>query len=313
MITAMTPKILRIATRKSPLALWQAQHIAKLIKGHWPKITIELLPMVTSGDKFLKDKLLALGGKGLFVKELEEALLDKRADLAVHSMKDIPASFPEGLGLAAICQRDSPFDALVSKDHKNLKDLPAGSIIGTTSLRRQAQLLALRPDLKIKALRGNINTRLAKLAADEYDAIILAASGLERLAMQTSISEILAEELMLPACGQGALGIECRMDDLATQELLAPLNHSLSALCVNAERYVNALLGGNCHAPLAVFCKAIDDKNLLLSARVLKADGSALIEDSRQGPQIEAHAIAEACAQALLSKGADKLLAQNND
>ncbi len=209
----MAIETLRIATRKSPLALWQANHIADLLKQHWPLIKIELVPMVTSGDKFLKDKLLITGGKGLFVKELEEALLTGQADIAVHSIKDVPATFPEGLALAAICKRHNPLDAFIAKRHKTLQDLPAGSVIGTSSLRRQSQLLALRPDLEIKVLRGNINTRLDKLEAGEYDAIILAVAGLERMGMQASITEILSDELMLPACGQGALGIECRTED----------------------------------------------------------------------------------------------------
>ena len=306
----MTIKILRIATRKSPLALWQANYIGQTIQRHWPAINIELVPMITSGDKFLKDKLLAVGGKGLFVKELEEALLDKRADIAVHSIKDVPATFPPGLILTTICERHNPFDALITKQPSSLKKLAKGSIVGTASLRRQSQLLAIRPDLEIKPLRGNINTRLAKLEAGEYDAIILAAAGLERLAMQDSISEILSDELMLPACGQGALGLECRSDDQEIQKILAPLNDPLSALCVSSERHVNALLGGNCHVPLAVFCTPHADEQLLLRAKVLTVDGKTVIMDSRQGHQSQALALADACAKALLAKGANELLAQ---
>ncbi|KTC95096.1 hydroxymethylbilane synthase [Legionella feeleii] len=304
----MAIETLRIATRKSPLALWQANHIASLLKQYWPLLEIELVPMVTSGDKFLKDKLLVTGGKGLFVKELEEALLAGEADIAVHSMKDVPATFPEGLALATICKRHNPLDAFIAKRHKRLQELPAGSVIGTSSLRRQSQLLALRSDLEIKVLRGNINTRLNKLEEGEYDAIILAVAGLERMEMQTSITEILSDELMLPACGQGALGIECRAEDSDIKKLLTPLNDPLSALCVYSERHVNALLGGNCHVPLAVFCTVQSNQQLLLRAKVLTIDGQTVIQDRQSGPQSQAIAIADTCAKALLAKGAGKLL-----
>lgn len=304
----MTMKTLGIATRKSPLALWQANHVAQAIKAIWPSVQIELVPLLTSGDKFLKDRLLLAGGKGLFVKELEEALLANRADIAVHSMKDVPANFPEGLMLSAICERHNPYDAFIANQYKTLKDLPAGSVIGTSSLRRQSQLLALRPDLKIKPLRGNIHTRLDKLHAGEFDAILLAVSGLERLGLQDSIGEILREDQMLPACGQGALGIECRSDDRDIQTLLAALNDPLSALCVHSERQVNALLGGHCHTPLAVFASLEAEKRLLLRARVLSADGQIVIEDKQEGPLGEAIALADACAKALLAKGAASLL-----
>lgn len=307
----MVIQVLRIATRKSPLALWQANHIGEKINQYWPSLKIELVPMSTSGDKFLRDKLQAIGGKGLFVKELEEALLDNRADIAVHSMKDVPATFPEGLALTTICDRHSPLDAFIATNHHKLSELPQKSVVGTASLRRQAQLLALRPDLEIKPLRGNINTRLDKLHAGEYDAIILAVAGLERMELQNSISEILNDDLMLPACGQGALGIECRQDDRAIQELLAPLNHPLTALCVSAERRVNALLGGNCHAPIAVYCKAEGKDLLELRAKVLSTDGKKLITDSQAGPQSQAQDLAEACAKALYAKGAAELLDQS--
>ncbi|WED42504.1 hydroxymethylbilane synthase [Legionella cardiaca] len=305
-------ELLRIATRQSPLALWQANFIAKQLNEFYPAMRIELVPMLTSGDKFQKDKLLAVGGKGLFVKELEEALLDKRADIAVHSMKDVPAVFPEGLCLPVIGKRHIPFDALITKDHTKLHDLPIGAVIGTTSLRRQSQLLASRSDLVIKPLRGNVNTRLEKLNAGEYDAIVLALAGLERLGMANKVSEILNEAIMLPACGQGALGIECREDDSALQKLLMPLNDSLSSLCVKVERHVNALLGGNCHVPLAVYCKSHSDGQLLLRARVLQMDGTIMIEDSQQGPESVAMTLADNCAQALLHKGASQLLRQTS-
>ncbi|MFA5960864.1 MAG: hydroxymethylbilane synthase [Tatlockia sp.] len=300
---------IRIATRKSPLALWQASHIGEQIKQHWPQIQIELVPMLTSGDQFLKDKLAAEGGgKGLFVKELEEALLANKADLAVHSMKDVPAFFPEGLSLAAICKRHTPFDALVALNQTKWQDLPKGAVIGTTSLRRQSQLLALRPDVIIKGLRGNIHTRLKKLQAGEFDAIILAAAGLKRMGLEAFISDILNEDRMLPACGQGALGIECRTEDSRIQALIAPLNHQETALCVQTERQVSALLGGNCHVPLAVYCKIDADNRLDLRAKVLSLDGKTVLCDSQSGVQAERDLLARRCAQSLLGKGAEKLL-----
>lgn len=305
----MSPTILRIATRKSPLALWQANHIRSTLMQHWPRLTIELVPMMTSGDKFLKDKLLAIGGKGLFVKELEEALLDNRADIAVHSMKDVPALFPAGLSLNAICTRASPFDALISKSYQSLDALPTGARIGTTSLRRQSQLLALRPDLRIMPLRGNIHTRLAKMEADEFDAIILAVSGLERMELGHKITQILDETIMLPACGQGALGIECRVDDEEIAKLIAPLNEPLTARCVTSERHVNALLGGNCHVPLAVYCTPTPNSHVVLRALVASPDGKIIIRNTQQGHQHDAIALAEQCANELLSDGAATLLA----
>ena len=305
----MSKKILRIATRKSPLALWQANHVRELLLQHWPSLNIELIPMVTSGDKFLNEKLSATGGKGLFVKELEEALLDKRADLAVHSMKDVPAFFPAGLELAAICSRHNPLDALVSHNHDSLDNLPCDAIVGTSSLRRQSQLLAIRPDLNIKALRGNIQTRTAKLQSGEYDAIILAVAGLERMTMDTLITEILSTETMLPACGQGALGIECRIEDDELKQLIAPLNDPISALCVNSERHVNALLGGNCHVPVAVYCAPMENSQLLLRAKVASADGQIVISNRQNGHQDDAVALADKCAHALLESGARDLLA----
>ncbi|STX29883.1 porphobilinogen deaminase [Legionella beliardensis] len=305
----MTKRLLRIATRKSPLALWQANFIGNLIKSYYPDITIELLPMITSGDKFNKDKLQALGGKGLFVKELEEALLEKRADLAVHSMKDVPAELPNGLELVAICRRENPFDVFISRTGCALTALPTGSIIGTASLRRQSQLLAFRSDLIIKSLRGNVNTRLGKLHQGEYDGIILAAAGLIRMDMNHVITEVLDDSLMLPACGQGALGIETRADDQELKTILIPLNDSLTATCVHTERYVNALLGGNCHVPLAVFCTKKKENTLLLRANVLTVDGKTNIYEEKEGPISTALNLAKQVVDNLLAKGAGELLA----
>lgn len=305
----MPQTIIRIATRKSPLALVQANQVRDTLLYHWPELHIELVPMTTSGDKFLKQALSSSGGKGLFVKELEEALLDRRADLAVHSMKDVPATFPEGLGIAAICARHNPFDALVSFSGTHLDALPKGATLGTTSLRRQSQLLAFRPDLNVKSLRGNVQTRLNKLKSGEYDAIILAVAGLERLGMHDIITQIIDSDIMLPACGQGALGIECRTDDESIKKILAPLNDPLSAICVNTERRVNALLGGNCHVPVAVYCSHNANGDLLLHAKVATIDGKIMLSNRQEGPQKNAMHLAEQCARELLANGADALLA----
>jgi hydroxymethylbilane synthase len=304
----MQKKIIRIATRQSPLALWQANHCRTLLLDHHPNLIIELLPMVTSGDKFIKDKLLALGGKGLFVKELEEALLDKRADLAIHSMKDVPHQFPKGLCLPTILKRANPYDALISKEHLTLAHLPEGAVIGTSSLRRQSQLLNYRPDFVIKPLRGNIGTRLEKLNKGNLDAIILAVAGLERMAMQNLITEQLDSEIMLPACGQGALGIECREDDTHIQAIIAPLNDAITATCVHSERHINTRLGGNCHVPIAIYCALFDNETIRLKAKVASADGSIIITHCEIGAETEASLLAEACAAGILAKGASALL-----
>jgi hydroxymethylbilane synthase len=299
---------LRIATRKSPLALWQANHIREQLLHLWGSLTIELIPMVTSGDKFFKEKLSLSGGKGLFVKELEEALLNDQADLAVHSMKDVPAVFPNGLSLHAICERHNPLDAFVSCNDAPLNNLLPGSIIGTTSLRRHSQLLAAYPYLEIKPLRGNLQTRLAKLEKGEYDAIILAAAGLERMGLHAYIKEVIDPTIMLPACGQGALGIECRTNDKDVRDYIAPLNHTPSALCVETERHVNRLLGGNCHVPIAVYCQLIQTSELVIQAKVASIDGKKVIYISKQGHPNDASSLAEACVEYLFANGARDLL-----
>lgn len=306
----MLPRIIRIATRQSPLALWQANYIRVQLLNHWPNIQVELLPLKTSGDQFLKDKLVKIGGKGLFVKELEDALLEHRADLAVHSMKDVPANFPQGLALKAICTRHNPFDAFVSERYPDFSTLPNRAIIGTSSLRRQSQLLAERPDLTIKTLRGNIHTRLKKMESGEYDGIILAAAGLERMEMVDKIKGVFPDSVMLPACGQGALGIECRDNDSQLHALIQFLNDQASELCVTTERRVNAILGGNCHAPIAIFCQITPDQQLLLRAKVARQDGTKIITNQQIGPQKDAMQLAEQCAKALLSEGADQLLSE---
>jgi hydroxymethylbilane synthase len=306
-------KIIRIATRSSPLALWQANFVrSKLLEFH-PHLTIELYPLTTSGDKFLNVALKTLGGKGLFVKELEEALLDKRADLAVHSMKDVPVTLPEGLSISCLCQRDNPLDAMLSLRYDSLKSLPDNAKIGTSSLRRKVQLLAYNPSFNIVPIRGNIHTRMEKLA--ELDAIILAAAGLERMNIQARA--IITEEIMLPACSQGVLGIECRAIDAEMQELLLPLHHHETAVCVRAERAVNALLGGSCHTPLAVFAKIMNN-NLTLKASLGSIDGKIIL--TAEAMNALHHAIhtpknlsiaddlAQNCAQSLLAQGGKKLL-----
>ncbi len=299
---------LRIATRQSPLALWQAQYIAQKLSTTWPELKIELIPMLTSGDRFLKNINVPKGGKGLFVKELEDALLENRADIAVHSMKDVPAEFPGGLGIAAICQRENPFDALVSEHYASIQALPKQARIGTSSLRRQSQLLALRPDLQIETLRGNIQTRIAKLSSTPFDAILLAAAGLIRMDLQHVIKQIIPQSIMLPACGQGALGIECRLHDEQTRALMSPLNHPTTAICVTTERQVNALLGGNCHVPVAVYCEEHQPNHIQLSAKVLSADGQQVLSASCAGDIDTAAQLAELCSQRLLDQGAKQLL-----
>lgn len=301
-------KTFRIATRKSPLALWQANHVADKLKQHWPTLDIQLVPLTTSGDRFLKNKLLAKGGKGLFVKELEEALLENRADAAVHSMKDVPSQLPNQLILSTICKRDSPFDVLISKNQLSLANLPPHATVGTSSLRRQAQLLSSRQDLQIHTLRGNINSRIDKLQQGQYDAIVLAEAALDRMQLQHLISERLMPPVMLPACGQGALGIECREEDHSTQALLAPLHDDETGWCVLAEREVNALLGGNCHVPLAIFCVIDAQKQLHLQTQVMSANGSIILTEKRHGPIEALHQLAQESVSALLAQGAEQLL-----
>lgn len=298
---------LRIATRKSPLALWQAEHVkARLLALH-PQLTITLVPISTQGDKILHQPLAKIGGKGLFVKELENAMLDGRADLAVHSMKDVPVEFPAGLGLAVICERETPFDALVSNTFASIDQLPAGAVVGTSSQRRQCQLKARRPDLVIRDLRGNVNTRLAKLDAGEYDAIILAAAGLIRLEMSDRIRTLLTPEESLPANGQGAIGVECRTDDSVTRALLAPLEHPATRACVLAERSMNRTLQGGCQVPIGAFATITGD-TLHLDGLVGSLDGKTIIRRTIAGPVDQAEQLGQTLAQTLLSLGADRIL-----
>jgi len=299
---------LRIATRKSPLALWQAEYVKAELERHHSDLEVELVPMSTRGDKILDTPLAKIGGKGLFVKELEHALLEDRADIAVHSMKDVPMTFPKGLGLSVICEREDPFDAFVSNTYASLDELPEGARVGTSSLRRQCQLLARRPDLQLVDLRGNLGTRLNKLDAGEYDAIILAVAGLKRLGMPQRIRQVIDSDWILPAGGQGAVGIEARCDDERVQKLLEPLNHRETAYRVIAERAVNNRLQGGCQVPIGAYA-TVEGETLHLQALVGAVDGSEIIFAQDEGPVSEAEAIGSALAEDLLARGADKILA----
>ncbi|MBJ7555321.1 hydroxymethylbilane synthase [Marinomonas spartinae] len=297
-----------IATRESQLALWQANKVKAQLESLYPTLRVELLGMTTKGDQILDSPLSKIGGKGLFVKELENALMDGRADIAVHSMKDVPMAFPEGLGLAVICEREDPTDAFVSNHFATIDDLPAGSVIGTSSLRRSCQLRMNRPDLIIKDLRGNVNTRLRKMDEGEYDAIILATAGLIRLNMQDRIRLRIPVEISLPAGGQGAMGIECRSDDIDTIELLTPLQHNDTAIRVTAERAVNERLNGGCQAPIACYATLSGD-DLFIRGLVGSPDGKTMIESQTTGHKDNAKALGVAVAEDLLTKGADAILA----
>ncbi|HEY6610045.1 MAG TPA: hydroxymethylbilane synthase [Pseudomonas sp.] len=300
---------IRIATRKSALALWQAEHVKARLEQAHPGLKVSLVPMVSRGDKLLDAPLAKIGGKGLFVKELETALLENEADIAVHSMKDVPMDFPEGLGLYCICEREDPRDAFVSNTFASLDALPAGSVVGTSSLRRQAQLLARRPDLKIQFLRGNVNTRLAKLDAGEYDAIILAAAGLIRLGFEARIRAFISAEDSLPAGGQGAVGIECRTADAEVHALLAPLHHADTADRVSAERALNKRLNGGCQVPIACYA-LLEGDELWLRGLVGQPDGGLLLRAEARAPRAAAEALGVQVAEALLAQGAERILAE---
>ncbi len=314
----MNNTTVRIATRKSALALWQAEYVKAQLEHFHEGINVELVPMTTKGDIILDTPLAKVGGKGLFVKELEVAMLEDRADIAVHSMKDVPVDFPEGLGLEVICPREDPRDAFVSNTLKSLADLPKGAIVGTSSLRRQCQLKASRPDLDIRDLRGNVNTRLRKLDEGQYDAIILAAAGLIRLEMSERIAQFIEPEEMLPANGQGAVGIECRNDDKTIKALLAPLECSATRIRVLAERAMNKALQGGCQVPIGSYGVISEDgKELHLRGLVGAVNGSEMIESEITGPVEQGEALGDKLAQELLSRGADKILTEvysvNND
>ena len=298
---------LRIATRKSPLALWQAEHAATALRAAHPGLAVELVGLSTQGDKILDTPLAKIGGKGLFVKELEQAMLDGRADLAVHSMKDVPVDLPEGLHLPVILEREDPRDAFVSNRYPDLDALPEGACVGTSSLRRQCQLAARRPDLRIEPLRGNVNTRLRRLDEGRFEAIILAGAGLKRLGLGERIRALLDPADSLPAIGQGAIGIECRSEDPRVNALLAPLHHQATAARVLAERALNRRLEGGCQVPIAGFAE-LDGDRLHLRALVGEPDGSRVIRAEGEGPLDQPGELGVRVAEDLLAQGAAAIL-----
>lgn len=303
----MSDNLIRIATRKSPLALWQAEHVAGRLKSIHPGLVVELVGMSTQGDRILDTPLAKIGGKGLFVKELEQGMLEGHADLAVHSMKDVPVTLPEGLHLAVIMEREDPRDAFVSNRYNDVSQLPLGARVGTASLRRQLQLTAYRPDLEILSLRGNVNSRLAKLDAGQYDAIILASAGLKRLGFDKRISSYMTPEQSLPAIGQGAIGIECRYGDERVNRLIAPLNHAETAICVTSERAMNRRLLGGCQVPIAGYAQ-MDGDGLRMRGLVGEVDGSEVIRAERRERPANAELLGLAVAEDLLSRGAGRIL-----
>jgi hydroxymethylbilane synthase len=300
-------EIVRIATRRSPLALWQAEYVRSSLIAMHPGIKVELVKMVTQGDKILDTPLAKVGGKGLFVKELEVGMLQGDADIAVHSMKDVPVEFPEGLHLGVICQREDPRDAFVSNEYADIKALPHGAIVGTSSLRRQCQLRSWRPDLQIKDLRGNVNTRLSKLDHSEYDAIILASAGLIRLGFKERIRQYLDTSISLPAVGEGAVGIECRIDDDRINKLIAPLNHSDTRTCVMAERAMNQRLEGGCQVPIAGYAQ-LEYGQIKMRGLVGRPDGRQVVRGNIEGSAKNAEQLGRMLADDLLSRGAKEIL-----
>jgi hydroxymethylbilane synthase len=298
---------LRIATRQSPLALWQAEHVRAALETAHPDLHVELVKMVTKGDKILDTPLAKIGGKGLFVKELEQGMLDDQADIAVHSMKDVPVDFPAGLHLPVILAREEPFDAFVSNNYANIDALPQGAVVGTASLRRQCQLLRRRPDFAIRPLRGNVGTRLGKLDAGEFDAIILAAAGLIRLGLQERIRQILTPDIILPAIGQGAIGIECRSDDARVNGLIQVLNDDASHHRVSAERAMNHTLEGGCQVPIGGFAELFGDE-LYVRGLVGSPDGQHMVHSEIRGNVADAAALGVSVAEDLLAQGAKALL-----
>jgi hydroxymethylbilane synthase len=299
---------LRIATRESRLALWQAEHVATRLREAHPELTVMLVPMTTTGDQVLDRTLAQVGGKGLFVKELELALLEDRADIAVHSMKDVPSVLPDALMLTSMLERADPRDAFVSQQYARFVDLPQGARVGTASLRRQSQLLALRPDLRISPLRGNVETRLRKLDEGQHDAIVLASAGLTRLGLAARITEYLDVERSVPAAGQGVVGIECRRDDVRAQRLCAALNDIDAEHCISAERAFATHLEGSCQAPIAGFA-TVNGDSLQLTGLVAAPNGSEVIRQQITGSRLHGAQLGVQLAEQVLASGADKLLA----
>jgi hydroxymethylbilane synthase len=304
----MADTIVRIATRKSPLALWQAEEVARRLAEQHAGLGVELVRMSTQGDKILDTPLAKVGGKGLFVKELEQGMLDGRADIAVHSMKDVPVELPEGLRIAAVLAREDPHDAFISNRYATLDELPEGGRVGTSSLRRQVQLRERYPQLEILDLRGNVNSRLTKLDAGDYDAIILAAAGLKRLGMAQRITTVLSPQQSLPAIGQGAIGIEAREGDAVIEPLVGVLDHPETSLRVAAERALNNRLHGGCQVPIAGYATLEGDR-LLLRALVGYPDGSRVLREELDGPRDDPQGLGTEVAERLLARGADRILA----
>lgn len=302
------PDRLVIASRESPLAMWQALHIQSRLQALYPQTTVEILGMTTTGDQILDTPLAKVGGKGLFVKELETALEDGRADLAVHSMKDVPMNLPEGFILTATGEREDPRDAFVSNDFDSLEDLPAGSIVGTSSLRRQSQLQARLPHLKIESLRGNLQTRLRKLDEGQYAAIILAAAGLIRLGLSVRIRNVISPELSIPAVGQGALGIEINANRPDLIAILSPLNHADTQVCVEAERAMSRALAGSCTVPLGAYATC-QGENIHITGFVASVDGKQMLIETATGHRNQADTLGKTLANQLLAKGANEILA----
>lgn len=299
--------ILKIATRKSPLALWQAEHVKKRLEQAHSDLTVELVSMTTEGDRFLDAPLVAVGGKGLFIKELETALLEGRADIAVHSMKDVTIDLPEELALPVIMQREDTRDVFISNNYEKIEDLPADAILGTSSLRRQSQVKALYPEIELKDLRGNVGTRLGKLDNGEYDGILLAAAGILRLGMPERITQFLPHNLLLPAIGQGAIGIECRAGDDVVEKLIAPLNDEVTSLCVQTERAFSRRLFGGCQLPIAGQA-VIEGDEVTLNGLIARVDGSDVVQSEQKGAIDEIDNIGISLAETLLERGGDKIL-----
>lgn len=299
-------KKIRLGTRGSQLALWQANHIKENLE-RLHNIEIEIVKIKTQGDKILDVALAKVGGKGLFVKEIEDALLDGRIDFAVHSMKDVPVELPQGLHIVSITRREDPRDVFISKNYNSLKDLPIGSRVGTSSLRRQCQLLAIRPDLNIEVLRGNVETRIRKMKEGLYDAVILAYAGVKRLGLLEHVKEIIPETYSLPAIGQGALGIECRIDDSKTNELLKPLNDEETSYCIRAERAFLKVLQGGCQVPIGAYAKVEGDK-LIIKGLVGSLKGDKIITETVSGSKEDCEALGETLASVILDRGGKEIL-----
>jgi hydroxymethylbilane synthase len=298
---------IRIVTRESPLAMWQANFVQEALIALYPKTQVDILGITTEADRLLESSLESLGGKGAFVKELEQALLNNRADIAVHSMKDVTISLPAELCVPVVLEREDPRDVMVSNRYSSFTDLPKGARVGTSSLRRKCQLMARRPDLKITDMRGNVGTRLQKLDEDQFDAVILAAAGLKRLGLVSRITEFFSTQSLVPAISQGALGIEIRTDNQDVLAMIEPLNHQTTQLCVNAERAINRRLGGDCHVPIGGHAE-ISGAQLTLNALVGRLDGSEIIQSSYSGSAGDAESIGDKLGQELLDRGAGEIL-----